>query len=388
MSENVTAGNPFIAKGRSNYYIKITLTNPKTGKQRSLKKSTNVKVDSPESLSMAHQARLDILAEYETNHDPSAPLKLKDFADQYIKEREAENLTVASIRGIEKAFADLVRFTGKGRLLEKVVAVDIREFLFKYQKSPSMALAIYRYLHAAFDRAVRDEKLSMNPFDQIDKKMLRKRFQPRPRGILSSLQVVEIYDGMPKVKFCDRTYANYFLLLYATAFRRGEGCFLEDKHCDFNGKIIRVEGSEKHPLKTEASTADIPMTEHGVIALKDQLKSKSAHRKEHVRDSAYIFCNFRGEHYYPSTLTKQVIKRVKAVCKELEIDSSGIDLHSLRHSLIQNLIDSGVDAIVVSKFARHANLSTTLSNYHKMKDTKTDYKAVLAITKKMPKPKR
>jgi len=387
MSECVTVGNPFIAKGRSNYYVKITLKNPETGRQRILKKSTNVKIESDQSLSKAHRARLMILSEYETHHDPSAPLKLVDFADQYIKERETENLTRSSISGIRKAFDDLIRFTGKKRLLKMVVAADLREFLFKFVKSASMALVNYRYLHAAFERAVRDEKISVNCFNQIDKKLLRKRFKPRPRGILSAREVVKIYDNLPKQKFCDRTFANYFLLLFGTACRRSEACYLEEKQIDFKLKSIRVQGSEVHKLKTDASTGDIPMTEHAFIALKDQLKSKSIHGREEVRESTYIFCNFRGDHYYPATLTKQVLSRVRTVCRKLGIDFTGGDLHALRHSLIQFLIDSGAEPIVVSKLARHANLGMTLSVYHKMKDTKTDYGSVLKITKEMPRPK-
>ena len=388
MSESVTAGNPFIAKGRSHYYVKVTLKNPETGWERVLKKSTNVKVDSDQALSKAHQARLVILSEYETHHDPTAPLKLVDFANLYIAEREAENLTTSSIRGIRKAFDDLIRYTGKKRLLKMVVAVDLREFLFKAVKSPSMALVNYRYLHAAFERALRDEKISVNCFNQIDKKLLRKRFKPRPRGILSAEEVVAIYDNLPKIKFHDRTFANYFLLLFGTAFRRGEACFLQEEHIDFKVKSIRVQGSEIHKLKTEASTADIPMTEHALIALKNQLKSKFQHEKEEVRNSPYIFCNFRGEHYYPSTFTKQVLSRVRTVCRELGIDFRGGDLHALRHSLVQFLIDSECPPIVVSKLARHANLGMTLSAYHKMKDSKTDYKSVLKITKEMPRPKK
>jgi len=388
MSECVTVGNPFIAKGRSNYYVKITLKNPETGRQRILKKSTNVKINSTQSLSNAHQARLDILSEYETHHDPSAPLKLIDFAAQYIKEREAENLTTSSINGIRKAFDDLIRYTGKKRLLKMVVAADLREFLFKFVKSPSMALVNYRYLHAAFERAVRDEKIPVNCFNQIDKKLLRKRFKPRPRGILSAKEVVKIYENLPKEKFCDRTFANYFLLLFGTACRRSEACYLEEKSIDFKLKSIRVQGSDVHKLKTDASTGDIPMTEHAMIALKDQLRSKSKHEREDVRESTYIFCNFRGDHYYPATLTKQVLIRVRAVCRKLGIDFTGGDLHALRHSLIQFLIDSGAEPIVVSKLARHANLGMTLSVYHKMKDTKTNYGSVLKITKEMPRPKK
>ena len=314
--------------------------------------------------------------------------EVQDFAKDYIKQREDEELESSTLRGITKAFDDLLKYTGKKRLLTMVVASDIREFLFKTITSPSMALVTHRYLHAAFDRAIRDEQLVVNPFDQIDKKALRKRFKARPRGILSSKEVITIYENLPKENFCDRTYANYFLLLYGTGFRRGEGCYLETKHVDMKGKNIRVESSELHKLKTDASTSDLPMTQHAMIALKDQIKSKASHRNEQIRDSTYVFCNRSGYHYFPNTFTQQVIKRVKKVCKELGIDSSGVDLHSLRHSLIQHLIDSGAEPVTVSKFARHANLSTTLGAYHKMADTKTKYEAILKLTKEMPRPKR
>lgn len=386
MSESVTAGNPFKAEGRSCYYIKITLSNP-TGKKRQLKKSTGVLVNDANALSKAHQARLEILADHQANHDPSAPLKLVDFAEEYVKQREQEGLATATIDGIRKAFDRLIVFAGNKKLFKSVVAADIREFLFKKHKSASMAIVNYRYLHAAFDRAVRDEKIGVNPFNQIDKSLLRKKFKPRPRGIVSATDVVRIYEHLPKEKFCDRTFANYFLLLYGTAFRRGEGCFLELEHIDMKGKIIRVRNTASHDLKTDASSDDIPMTEHAAIALKDQLKNKAGHRKEKVRESPFIFCNFQGYHYFADTMTKQVIRRVKAVCRELEIESTGLDLHSMRHSLIQHLIDKGAEPVTVSKFARHANLSTTLSAYHKMSDTKTKFESVLKVTKEMPRPK-
>lgn len=227
MSENVIAGNPFIARKRSCYYVKVTLIDPATGKHRHLKKSTNVRIDAVNALSKAHNARLAILAEYETNHDPGAPLTLKDFADRYLKEREAEKLTRSSLCGIRLAFDELGRFVGKKRLLTSITSSDLRGFLFKAHESSSMALVNYRYLHAAFDRAVRDEKLTSNPLNQIDKKLLRKRFTPRPRGILSAKAVVSIYDYLPKEKFFERTYANFFLFLFGTACRRGEACFIK-----------------------------------------------------------------------------------------------------------------------------------------------------------------
>ncbi len=386
MSPFVRATNPFKVKKRIYWYIKITVTDPDTGHERHLKKTTGIKVKSKDSLSKAHEARVRLLAEHQTTHDPLAPLTVKAFSVEYIRERESEQLSNASIRGINEAFKRFLKVVGETRLLQHIVVRDIRQFLFNDHQTPSVALADYRYLRAAFERAMRDEKIIINPFNQIDKKALRKRFRQRPRGILTAEQVVAIYELLPKNNFPNKTFANYFLLLFGTAFRRGEACYLETSNVCIKTRVIQVRASKDHKLKTEASADDIPMTEYSLIAIKEQFKNKAAHPSIEVRNSKFIFCNSYGEHYDPPSFTKRGVKAIKEACKTLGIDREGIDLHSLRHSLIQHLIDSGVQPAIVSKFARHASLSTTLSAYHKTKDTKTKFEEVLLVTSSMPKP--
>ncbi|MBS1902882.1 MAG: site-specific integrase [Bacteroidetes bacterium] len=381
MSQHISVGNPFVASGRSCYYVKVTLTDPRTGQRRHLKKSTEVLVTAPNALSKAHQARLRILADFNENHDPGAPLTLRDFGKHYIAEREAEHLSRSSISGITRAFAEFVKYSGKGRLLQDLSVTDVRSFVFKYLKNPAMAVINYRYLHAAFARAVRDGLIGANPFDQIDKHLLKKRFKPRPRGILSPKDVMAIYETMPKTEFCDATFANYFLLLFGGALRRGEACYLTTRDVDLAASTIIIRPSEVHRLKNAASEGAILMTSLARTAIESQLKLKRLHSKEEVRESEYIFCNRLGFHYYPDSLTKQVIRRVKLAARSLGIRTDGFDLHSLRHSMIQHLIDSGTDPVVVAKFARHANLSTTLSAYHKMRDSTSGFDQIEKLTR-------
>lgn len=386
MSDYVRATNPYKTKGRVCWYIKITLTDPATNRERHLKKTTGVTIKSKDSLSKAHEARLQILAEYQSNHDPLAPMRLHEFSEEYIREREAENAASATLIGIKAAFRRFAKVVGENRILQHISTKDVRKLLFHGHQSPYVAQSDYKYLRSAFERAVRDEKMGVNPFNQIDKKVLRKRTKPRPRGILTEEQVALIYEQMPKDTYVKSTFANYFLLLFGTAFRRSEACFLELPNIDMESRIIRVRNSKDYKLKTDASSDDIPMTDHAFLALQDQLKRKAAQPINPIRKSPFIFCSSRGEHYNPNSLTKRVVIAIRKACKELGIDSEGVDLHSLRHSLIQHLIDSGVQPVIVSKFARHANLSTTLSAYHKTKDTKTKFEEVLQIMSAMPKP--
>lgn len=386
MSKYVNATNPFEIEGRACWYVKVTFTDPDTGRKRHLKKTTGVRVDDKDSYKKALEERVRILAKHQTHFDPSSPNRLRDFAENYIADREAEGLSSRTIDDIRDSFTAFIMSRGATVFISQITGRDVRSFLFKEQRSGFSANRHFKYLRTAFSRAVRDGQILSNPFDQIDTKALRKRMKPRPRGLLTSDQVIEIYSLMPKASFAERTYANFFLFLYGTAFRRGEACFLETKDYSFNDKIIRAVDKEEHSLKTEASQAEIPMLPYSEIALKEQLKNKNQHKDERIRESRYVFCKRQGEHYDPETLTCAILTRVRAVCKLLGINSNGVDLHSLRHSLIQHLIDSGVEPITVSKLARHENLSTTLNFYHKTKDTHAKFEAILRVTNQMSLP--
>lgn len=386
MSKYVNATNPFKIEGRSCWYVKITNTDPDTGRKRHLKKTTGVRVDEKDSYKKALEAGLKVLAKYQTNFDPSSPNRLRDFAENYIAEREAEGLSARTIEDIRSTFNAFIASRGATVFISQITGRDVRGFLFKEQRSGFSANRHFKYLRTAFNRAGRDGQIPSNPFDQIDTNALRKRMKPRPRGLLTSEEVIQIYSLMPKASFAERTYANFFLFLYGTAFRRGEACFLETKDYNFNDKVIRAVDKIEHSLKTEASQGEIPMLPYSELALKEQLKNKNQHKDVRIRESRYVFCKREGEHYDPETLSCAILTRVRAVCKLLGINSNGVDLHSLRHSLIQHLIDSGVEPITVSKLARHENLSTTLNYYHKTKDTHAKFEAVLRVADQMPLP--
>lgn len=386
MSKYVNATNPFQIEGRACWYVKVTFTDPETGRKRHLKKTTAVRVESKDSYKRALEARLKIIAQHQTGFDPSSPNRLSDFAEHYIADREAEGLANRTIEDIRKTFTAFIASRGASVFVSQITGRDVRAFLFKEQRSGFSANRHFKYLRTAFQWAVRDGQIATNPFDQIDTKALRKRMKPRPRGLLTSQDVKRIYSLLPKASFAERTYANFFLFIYGTAFRRGEACFLETKDYSFNEKVIRAVDKEEHALKTESSQGEIPMLPYAEIALIEQLKNKSQHKDERIRESRYVFCKREGEHYDPETLTCAVLTRVKKVCEQLGINSLGVDLHSLRHSLIQDLIDSGVEPITVSKFARHANLSTTLTYYHKTKDTHTKFEAIIRAADQMTLP--
>jgi len=384
-SKLVRVGRPYIVATRACYYVLLYKTDPATGIESRRKVSTRVRRDSKDSYHKACAAALKILAEAQSNFDPSAPMRLLAFFESYITECEAKGLSQSYLQQIRSAFHALMNRIGNGCLITHISAQQVRMFLFG-QKSGSMALSYYRALRAGFEVARRDGKLVSNPFDQVDLKALRKKFTPRPRGILSPEQVVQIYTALPKETYIDRLIASFMLFLFGSACRRSEGCYLLKTAIDWERKSIRIAPTVKNRLKTASSAGEIPITKYAAIALREQHLNRQSHPNPNVRESKWVFCNERGEPYQPASLTKAAHKRLMEVCEQLGINSEGVDLHSMRHSLSQILIDQNSETSVVSKLLRHGSLATTLSTYHKTADISTKFESVLMLTGEMPMP--
>jgi len=385
-SKLVRIGRPYIVATRACYYVLLYKTDPATGNESRRKVSTRVRRDSKDSYNKACAAALQILAEAQSNFDPSAPMRLQAFSESYIAECEAKGLSQSYLQQIRSAFQALMNHIGNGCLITQVSSQQVRMFFFG-QKSGSMALSFYRALRAGFEVARRDGKIVSNPFDQVDLKSLRKKFTPRPRGILSPEQVVEIYTALPKESYMDRLIASFMLFLFGSACRRSEGCFLLKTAIDWERKSIRIAPTVKNKLKTASSAGEIPITKYAAIALREQHLNRQSHPNAKVRESQWVFCNEQGEPYQPASLTKVAHKRLMEVCKQLGINSEGVDTHSFRHSISQILLDQNAETAIVSKLLRHGSIATTLSAYHRNADISTKFESVLMLTGEMPMPK-
>jgi integrase len=382
-TEKISVSNPFEITGRSFLYVVVKITNLLTGKQRNLKKSTRVRISDPDSIPRSQESRLQILSQYQETPDQTLPISLGKFYKLYYHERELDGLSKSSLIGIASAFKALLQKIGDGVLLTRINSSMIKEFLSS-ETSASVAVAHYRYLKAAFAYAVQDGILEKNPFDRINKKVYSKRFKPRPRGMLSPEQIILIYNDLAKNTFADRTFGNFFLVLFGAALRRSEASYLLVADVDLRLQTICIRADDTHSLKTSASEATLPMTTFSKYAIEQQLQNLYEHPEAAVRNSPYLFPNRQGRAYNPDSLTKAVIKRIKACCKKLGIDAAGLDLHSARHSMLQKLIDLGGEPSIVSRFGRHASLLTTLQNYHRSSDVSTKFESVLQATSRMP----
>lgn len=150
-------------------------------------------------------------------------------------------------------------------------------------------------------------------------------------------------------------WAPLLALPIYTAARKGECLSLRWSSVSFEQRRISFVSSMRagveYSVKTAASRAPVAMAADLVPYLK--------RRQEQAVDpvAGYVFCKRDGR---PLSDSAPGVALKKA-CLKAGIKPCGF--HTLRHSAISALIATGAHPLVVSRFARHASIETTMDVY-------------------------
>lgn len=191
-------------------------------------------------------------------------------------------------------------------------------------------------------------------------------------------------------------YARAITALF-TGMRRGEVLALRWSNVDLDAKVIRVrealEETKAHGLqvkapKTRAGRRDVSLPAIVVDALRDhrrqQLKIRMALDRgqmisddvallDTMPDDALVFpAPLKGGYQSPRAFSKEWALVARSIGFE------GVTFHALRHTHASQLIDAGVDIVVISKRLGHAKPDITLRIYAHLFTT-DDSKAAEAI---------
>jgi integrase len=213
-------------------------------------------------------------------------------------------------------------------------------------------------------------------------------FQPPPKVVSKKMRILtpEQVAG-----FADLLDGHELAALAVTALftgmRRGELLALNWGNVDFAAKIIRVRKALEETNERGVQIKETPKTEAGVrdIKLPDiVIETLQAHRKHllerrmqlglgKLTDTDWVFPNGEGSLRSPD----QVSDDWGELSRELGL---GISFHELRHTHASQLIDEGIDVVMISKRLGHATPSVTLTTYAHLFQ-KDDSKAADAINK-------
>lgn len=243
--------------------------------------------------------------------------------------------------------------------------------------SENTILHHYTLIGNILNKAVEWEYISKNPNTKIEKPKLRKHI-PKYYNIE---QLEKLKKALEKESLKTRTLLT---LAIDSGARRGELTGLDWDDIDFinctininkttqtvNGKII-----EKFP-KTDSSIRIVPITKKTIELLElyraEQLETEKLLGKKWTKTKKVFTSAFGGpmSPRMPSDILERVLEKnnLPKIC-----------FHELRHTSVSLLINSGIDAQIVSKRVGHSSVSTTTNIYSHIFQS-TELKAVKAMT--------
>lgn len=156
----------------------------------------------------------------------------------------------------------------------------------------------------------------------------------------------------------DEPLRTILIILALTGMRINELLGLRVEDVDFENELIHVTKSAyKGKLgtpKSDASAADIPLSDTLAKAIKKHLKSK--HYKANPLGVLFANRNLR-----PYSDNKLRTYKLQPLLRSLEMKQVGF--HAIRHGVASELINSGAPITVVKEQMRHSDVRVTLGVY-------------------------
>jgi len=265
----------------------------------------------------------------------------------------------------------------KGRQLDSIKPMELEAWqnrlMSKY--NPSSVKKYRSILYGIFTRALQNEIMSKNPFDNVPAPLMTKAVSlENNNDIINPFTQKEI-EQLTSVN--DETYMpNFIQLMYCTGMRPGEIIALTWNDIDFQKRTINinktvVNGKVGLP-KTQTSIRCIDMLQQAYEALQAQF--------ELTKDLEYVFISSENKMFYSHDIINLNFK------KRLHVNDIKVrSLYQLRHSFASRMIRAGIDITWVSKTLGHKDSSITLEVYTKFikEDEDTRLESLKKIDKQL-----
>ncbi len=261
-------------------------------------------------------------------------IRLTQFFKDYFE--FAKSFKKASTIYNERQYADqFIAYAGDVdlRTLSSPRLLDQWRVTFSSRISPATFNIHRRFLHAAFNVAIKWEYLETNPMASVQKaKPVEKRLFMTEQELRQVFKLIE--DDLHKLRVHRhlsflRRFRLLLVFLLSTGLRRKEAIKLKFSDVDMNRNLIHIKEEKTNRTRT------LPMNKTARMVI------------ESVGDE--MFASINPDH--ASRKFGDYIERAKL---------EGFKLHSLRHTFATNLIAAGSDIYAVSRLLGHSDIRTSM----------------------------
>jgi integrase len=255
--------------------------------------------------------------------------------------------------------------------IQEISIDDLQNFInSKTNYADSYISKIYEMLGSIFKEAIKRDIILKNPLD----------FVVKPKSLKETKEVVALTIEEQKA-FLENVqydiYKNIFLIAIHSGMRIGEILALTPLDIDFENNLIDINNTltkDKEgkviigtKTKTYNSKRQIPITVVLKPVLEDCIKNYKPNKNN------LLFCLPDSSLITPSTINshfKKVCKyagikvtTIKAKKGTVNLKTSTVNTHMLRHTYATRCIEAGVPAEVLQKLLGHKNISITINTY-------------------------
>lgn len=330
---------------------------------------------------------------YDEGIDPvkAARLTINDMYDRYISQKFDLKETTRS--NYKYMYNHFVRDTFGKQKLQSVRFSDVKQFYISILKEDKMKAntleSIHTQLHPAFQMAVRDGLIRMNPSDGVMAEIKKSKLWEKPkRHALTVPQQKAFMDFLKE----DREYEGWLpvvTVLLGTGMRIGECLGLRWEDLDFENRIISVNhnltdrpddngkcGKHIQSPKTAAGNRTIPMIEEVFQAFltEHEIQSCLGFCEEEIDGySGFVFSTSRHTVYSAAAVNNAIHRAVSAYNKKetaraMKEDREAILLpdfsaHNLRHTFCTRFCENETNPKVIQDIMGHADISATMDIY-------------------------